>query len=119
MPQSSAPKRCIITTSLNHLSPEGWRDCSFKVQMIPYRLGSWISVNLKIPGSPTLMARGPLELQLSCGKRVAFNGETQARINILVREATALNGETQARINILTWDASMKCERGAALNGKT
>ena len=71
------------------------------------------------------MARGPLELQLSCRKRAAFDGETEARIKIFLREATmncgkeaAFNGETQARIKILSWDASMNCERGAALNGQ-
>ena len=54
------------------------------------------------------------------------NGKTEARINILIGDASincdrgaALNEKTQTRIDILTWDGSMNCDRGAALNGKT
>ena len=38
---------------------------------------------------------------MNCGKRAAFNGKTQAKIDIWICEA------------------SMSCRRGAALNGKT
>ena len=34
-------------------------------------------------------------------------------------KGAALNGKTQARINILSWCVPMDGDRGAALNGKT
>ena len=60
------------------------------------------------------------------GTRPIYVTKIKARIDILTWDGSmncdrgaALNGKTHARIHILIWDGSMNCDRGAALNGKT